>query len=126
MSTNKVIFIYVISIIIFFSGIAGFIILGVGAAMGPMNLGMWTVPSILGVISFSIGVFLGIYIIYLKYILSQQIGAGRPLVILTALFCITGIQLISTGLIGEMIVRKDIEQQNQELTIQKYVSRTIE
>lgn len=55
-----------------------------------------------GGISF-IGLVLGIYLTILQQIYHQAIG-NRPLLFLSMLLIIVGIQLISLGLIGEMIV----------------------
>ncbi len=58
----------------------------------------------LGIASFSLGLISGLYLIYVKYIKSQPIS-NRPLLSLTVLLIITGIQLIVLGLLGELITR---------------------
>ncbi len=50
----------------------------------------------------TIGILLGFYLTYLKFILGETIG-NRPLLLLVVLLIILGIQLISLGLIAEMI-----------------------
>lgn len=56
----------------------------------------------IGVLFFSIGVIINLYLLLLK-ILGQGIGE-RPLLFLGVLLTVIGFQIISTGLIGEMIV----------------------
>ena len=51
----------------------------------------------------SIGFILGLYLLHVKLILKELIGT-RPLLFLVILLIILGIQLISLGLIAEMIV----------------------
>ncbi len=58
--------------------------------------------GIIGLLLTFIGIFIGFYILYVKYILSQPIG-DRPLLFASILLIILGIQFFSTGLLGEMI-----------------------
>lgn len=61
-----------------------------------------------GMLSFLLGIISGIYILYLKFIINSSIG-DRPILILTILLILVGIQFISLGLLGEMIVsRKEV------------------
>lgn len=60
--------------------------------------------GVLGLIGIIVGVLLGAYLSILWF-QGYSIG-GRPLLILSVLLIISGIQLGSTGLIGEMIVSK--------------------
>lgn len=60
---------------------------------------------------FGLGSMLSFYLLYVRYWLGQGIG-GRPLLLLTVLLLILGIQFIFFGLLGEMITRT---AQNQEI-----------
>lgn len=57
----------------------------------------------LGIISFSVGFFIGIYITYIR-IATGTIQYRTPLLFLGILLMVIGIQLISTGLLAEMIL----------------------
>lgn len=56
-----------------------------------------------GFISFGLGVFIGLYISYLRFT-TGSIQDRHPLLFLGMLLMIIGIQLISTGLLAEMII----------------------
>jgi len=58
----------------------------------------------LGLISFVAGIGLGGYLSYVKFILGEKIG-DRPLLLLAILLMVMGVQLISMGLLGELVVR---------------------
>jgi glycosyltransferase involved in cell wall biosynthesis len=58
----------------------------------------------LGLISFVAGIGLGGYLSYVKFALGQKIG-DRPLLLLAILLMVMGVQLISMGLLGELVVR---------------------
>jgi glycosyltransferase involved in cell wall biosynthesis len=58
----------------------------------------------LGLISFAVGIGLGGYLSVVKFALGQNIG-GRPLLLLGILLMVLGVQLISIGLLGELVVR---------------------
>ncbi len=58
----------------------------------------------LGLISFAAGIGLGGYLSYVKFALGQDIG-DRPLLLLAILLMVLGVQLISMGLLGELVVR---------------------
>lgn len=60
--------------------------------------------GLLGMIGISIGLILGIYL-SIQHFQGYSIGT-RPLLTLSALLIIAGLQIISTGLIAEMIVSK--------------------
>jgi len=57
----------------------------------------------IGLMSFSVGFLIGIYISYLR-ITTGSIQFRHPLLYLGMLLMIIGIQLVSTGLIAEMII----------------------
>lgn len=58
----------------------------------------------LGLISFVTGIGLGGYLSFVKFALGQKIG-DRPLLLLAILLMVMGVQLISMGLLGELVVR---------------------
>lgn len=58
----------------------------------------------LGILMMSSGFLTGLYLTYVKYILGQAIG-GRPLLFFTVLAIFLGVQLITLGLIAEMLSR---------------------
>ncbi|MDJ0795279.1 MAG: glycosyltransferase family 2 protein [Calothrix sp. MO_167.B12] len=68
----------------------------------------------LGIISLVIGTGLGLYLTFLKLFLNQGIG-DRPLLILTVVLVLTGIQLFSFGLLGEMLMRTYHESQGKPI-----------
>ncbi|MHC1581751.1 MAG: glycosyltransferase family 2 protein [Candidatus Syntropharchaeia archaeon] len=59
--------------------------------------------GIVGLVSTFVSFVLGLYFLYIKYALGMAIG-NRPLLLLVLLLAMLGIQLISIGLLGEMIV----------------------
>jgi glycosyltransferase involved in cell wall biosynthesis len=58
----------------------------------------------LGLISFVAGIGLGGYLSFVKFALDRKIG-DRPLLLLAILLMVMGVQLISMGLLGELVVR---------------------
>ena len=65
----------------------------------------------IGLLSTFVSFILGLYLLYIKYGLGLKIG-DRPLLLLVILLAVLGIQLISIGLLGEMIA--NIAQQSEE------------
>ncbi len=66
-----------------------------------------------GFVLFSLGFLIGLYLSFLKFFGGKDIG-GRPLLILSALLILSGIQLISTGVIAELIVRTYYESRGEK------------
>ncbi len=60
----------------------------------------------------SIGFLLGLYLSFIKFIKGESIGE-RPLLLLTVLLIISGIQFISTGIIAEIIIRTYYESKGE-------------
>ncbi len=58
----------------------------------------------MGLISFVVGIGLGLYLSFVKFALGQDIG-DRPLLLLAILLMVMGVQFISMGLLGELVVR---------------------
>ncbi|RMD72400.1 MAG: glycosyltransferase [Cyanobacteria bacterium J149] len=67
-----------------------------------------------GLISMILGFFIGIYLSVLKLGLGQSIG-DRPLLILCVLLILTGVQLFSFGLLGELLMRTYHESQKRPI-----------
>lgn len=59
----------------------------------------------LGLFLSGVGVLVLCYMVYLKLVLGELIG-DRPLLLMGVLFAIVGIQMLSLGLIGELIIRQ--------------------
>lgn len=58
----------------------------------------------LGLISFGLGAVMSVYLAYLKLVLGQSIGS-RPLLTLSVLLVIVGVQMVTMGFLGEIMVR---------------------
>lgn len=67
-----------------------------------------------GLASSGLGVLFGGYLSYVKLILGQNIGS-RPLLLLSVLLIVVGVQMIAMGLLGELIVRTYYESQNKPI-----------
>ncbi len=63
---------------------------------------------------------IGLYLTFLKIFFHENIG-NRPLLLLAVLLVVIGVQLITMGLLGEMITRTYYESQNKPI----YVVREI-
>jgi len=74
----------------------------------------------MGLVFSGVGVLLGLYLTYEKLALGHDIGT-RPLLLLSVLLVILGMQMISMGLLGEVMVRTYFEAQNKPI----YVVREI-
>jgi glycosyltransferase involved in cell wall biosynthesis len=66
----------------------------------------------LGIMTFGLGMVLNLYLLIIK-IMGNQIG-GRPLLILAITLTIGGIQLITSGLVAEIIMRTYYESQDKK------------
>jgi glycosyltransferase involved in cell wall biosynthesis len=62
------------------------------------------------------GMILGLYLIFVKLILGQSIGS-RPLLLLAVLLVILGVQMISMGLLADMVMRTYHEVQNKPIYV---------
>jgi len=74
-----------------------------------------------GLISLVVGLLLGCYLSIIKIIFRHPIG-NRPLLILSVLLIILGIQLLSLGILGEFLTRIYYEAQNKKPYVIKYVT----
>lgn len=74
----------------------------------------------LGILSALGGVVAGLFLTYHKLVLGENIG-GRPLLLLAVLLVVIGVQLITMGLLGEMVTRTYHESQNKPIYIVRQV-----
>ncbi len=70
--------------------------------------------GLLGMVSTTIGILLGLYLTFLKLGLGEKIG-DRPLLILSVVLLLTGIQLFCFGLLGELMMRTYHESQGRPI-----------
>jgi len=68
----------------------------------------------LGLLTAGVGGILGLYLSYVKLILGRDIG-GRPLLMLAILLMVVGVQFITMGLLGELVVRTYYESQGRPI-----------
>jgi glycosyltransferase involved in cell wall biosynthesis len=76
----------------------------------------------MGLISAAGGLAVGVYLSFLKIFFDQDIG-GRPLLLLAVLLVVIGVQLITMGLLGEMIIRTYHESQNKPIYFVRQIVR---
>jgi glycosyltransferase involved in cell wall biosynthesis len=69
----------------------------------------------LGLAAFGLGTVLGLYLVVEKYIFSKSILGRTPLLLLTVLLIVTGVQLVTMGLLAELISRTYHETQNKPI-----------
>jgi glycosyltransferase involved in cell wall biosynthesis len=78
----------------------------------------------LGIISVGMGMLLSLYLTLLKIFAGQDIG-NRPLLTLAVLLLIVGIQFISMGFLGELMVRTYYESQSKPIyAVRQVLDRT--
>jgi glycosyltransferase involved in cell wall biosynthesis len=70
----------------------------------------------LGLMSFAAGFLIGLYLTFVKLVLGQDIGT-RPLLLLGVLLVILGVQMVSMGLLAEMITRTYHEAQDKPIYV---------
>jgi dolichol-phosphate mannosyltransferase len=78
--------------------------------------------GILGLLTLGIGLFLGLYIVYLRF--SGELTPGRPLITFALLLILGGIQILSFGFIAIQIVsirREILRIQKENLKLEKIV-----
>lgn len=68
----------------------------------------------LGMLLLTIGTVINGYLAFIKLVLNQGIG-DRPLLFLGILLMVLGIQLLSTGLLGELINKNHVERQKPNI-----------
>jgi glycosyltransferase involved in cell wall biosynthesis len=74
----------------------------------------------LGLASAAMGILIGLFLTFVKIFFHENIG-NRPLLLLAVLLVVIGVQLITMGLLGEMITRTYYESQDKPI----YVVREI-
>lgn len=70
----------------------------------------------LGLVLSGLGVLLGLYLTFEKLVMGHNIGS-RPLLLLAVLLVILGVQMISMGLLSEVIMRTYFEAQNKPIYV---------
>lgn len=76
--------------------------------------------GVLGFFSVGGGFLIGLYLTWVKLGLGENIG-GRPMLLLAVLLVVIGVQLITMGLLGEMIIRTYHESQDKPIYIVREV-----
>ena len=72
--------------------------------------------GLFGLLGTSVGGFLGLFLLYWKVVLGESIFIKHgPMLLLTMLLIVSGIQFISIGLLGEMLSRTYFESQNKSV-----------
>lgn len=74
----------------------------------------------LGLVSIAAGILIGLFLTFVKLFMHENIG-NRPLLLLGVLLVVIGVQLVTMGLLAEMITRTYYESQNKPI----YVVRQI-
>ena len=70
--------------------------------------------GLLGLLSVLLGVAIGIYLTFIKVVYGAAL-AERPLLLFGILLVMVGVQLVTMGLLGEMVVRTYYESQNKSI-----------
>lgn len=68
-----------------------------------------------GLLSFGLGVLSGLYLSAQKVIYGYRYQIDRPLLLLSVLLMIVGVQMVSMGLLGELVVRTYHETQGKSI-----------
>jgi len=72
--------------------------------------------GLMGMLSAAAGFMMGLYLTFVKFGLGEDIG-GRPLLLLAILLVVIGVQLITMGLLGEMLTRTYHESQSKPIYV---------
>ena len=70
--------------------------------------------GMMGLLSFAIGLIIGIYLTFMKLVYQEDL-AERPLLLLAILLVMIGVQLVTMGLLGELVVRTYHESQDKKI-----------
>jgi hypothetical protein len=68
----------------------------------------------MGILASGVGVLIGVYLTALKVLTGADIG-NRPLLLLAILLTVVGVQFVTMGLLGELVVRTYYESQNKPI-----------
>lgn len=71
-----------------------------------------------GILSLLVGFFIGLYLVLLKYLQNIELSE-RPLLLLSILLILLGLQFFSIGLLGEMITSRDAREEYPEHFVEK-------
>jgi hypothetical protein len=78
----------------------------------------------IGLLTLGIGLLIGVYVAYLRFM--GELTPGRPLITLSLLLILGGIQILSFGFVAIQIVslrREILRIQKENLELRKYFSR---
>ena len=70
--------------------------------------------GLLGTLLGASGFGIGVYLTILKFALGQDIG-GRPLLLLSILLVVLGVQFVTMGLLGDLVMRTYFESQGKKI-----------
>ena len=70
----------------------------------------------LGLVTAGLGLLFAVYLAFVKVVLDQSIG-NRPLLMLAVLLIVIGVQMITMGLLGEMMARTYHETQGKRIFV---------
>jgi hypothetical protein len=70
--------------------------------------------GLIGLLSILLGVGIGVYLTIIKFLYGAAL-AERPLLLFAILLVMVGVQLVTMGLLGEMVVRTYYESQNKSI-----------
>jgi hypothetical protein len=70
--------------------------------------------GLLGLLSVLLGVVIGVYLTVIKFLYGAAL-AERPLLLFAILLVMVGVQLVTMGLLGEMVVRTYYESQDKRI-----------
>ena len=70
--------------------------------------------GLMGLLSFGLGLIIGFYLTFTKLVYGDAL-AERPLLLLAILLVMVGVQLVTMGLLGEMVVRTYHESQDKPI-----------
>ncbi len=70
--------------------------------------------GLLGFVFGGLGVLFSLYLTYVKFGLNQSIGQ-RPLLLLAVLLMVLGVQFVTMGLLGEIVMRTYFESQDKKI-----------
>ena len=70
----------------------------------------------LGILSTGLGVLLGLYLIFARFVQNVSVMAQHgPLLVMGVALCVSGMQFLSIGLLGELMARTYYESQNKPI-----------
>ncbi len=72
--------------------------------------------GLFGMLSIALGAVIGLYLTFLKFAYNEAL-ADRPLLLASVMLIILGVQFISMGLLGELIVRIYYESQHKSIYV---------